>query len=159
EGVSRRCGKPRALDLAGQCGVSVRSSMMDRVLFGQGYFLRFDPKLWAAQQPYAPLGTLYAAACVRERGYEVSLFDAMLATSQREWVEMLDRLRPRFAVLYEDSFNYLSKMCLLRMREAALSMVGAARKRGVHVIVAGSDATDHARVYLDGGADVVVTGE
>jgi len=132
---------------------------MDRVLFGQGYFLRFDPKLWAAQQPYAPLGTLYAAAYVRERGYEVSLFDAMLATSQREWVEMLDRLRPRFAVLYEDSFNYLSKMCLLRMREAALSMVGAARKRGVHVIVAGSDATDHARVYLDGGADVVVTGE
>src|SRR5207253_2454839 len=25
------------------------------VLFGQGYFLRFDPKLWAARQPYAPL--------------------------------------------------------------------------------------------------------
>ena len=32
------------------------------VLFGQAYFLRFDPKLWEAQQPYAPLGTLYAAA-------------------------------------------------------------------------------------------------
>ena len=133
--------------------------MMDRVLFGQAYFLRFDPKLWAAQQPYAPLGTLYAAACVRERGYEVSLFDAMLASSQREWVEMLDRLRPRFAVVYEDSFNYLSKMCLLRMREAALSMVSAARKRGAQVIVAGSDATDHASTYLAGGADVVVTGE
>src|SRR5262249_35935805 len=49
--------------------------------------------------------------------------------------------------------------CLLRMREAALSMVGAARKRGAHVIVAGSDASDHARVYLEGGAEVVVTGE
>ena len=35
------------------------------VLFGQAYFLRFDPKLWEAQQPYAPLGALYAAACVR----------------------------------------------------------------------------------------------
>src|SRR5262245_55653428 len=32
------------------------------VLFGQAYYLRFDPKLWAAQQPYAPLGALYAAA-------------------------------------------------------------------------------------------------
>ena len=41
------------------------------VLFGQAYFLRFDPKLWEAQQPYAPLGALYAAACVRERGYRV----------------------------------------------------------------------------------------
>src|SRR5262249_5268437 len=38
------------------------------VLFGQAYFLRFDPKLWNAQQPYAPLGALYAAACARERG-------------------------------------------------------------------------------------------
>ena len=49
------------------------------VLFGQAYFLRFDPKLWEARQPYAPLGALYAAACVRERGYRVALFDAMLA--------------------------------------------------------------------------------
>ncbi len=32
------------------------------VLFGQAYFLRFDPKLWEARQPYAPLGALYAAA-------------------------------------------------------------------------------------------------
>ena len=39
----------------------------------------------------------------------------------------LDRHRPRFAVIYEDNFNYLSKMCLLRMREAALAMIDAAR--------------------------------
>ena len=38
--------------------------------------------------------------------------------------------RPRVAVIYEDSFNYLSKMCLLRMREAALEMIDhAARAR------------------------------
>ena len=86
------------------------------VLFGQAYFLRFDPKLWEARQPYAPLGALYAAACVRERGYRVALFDAMLAASEAEWAAALDRHRPRFAVIYEDNFNYLSKMCLLRMR-------------------------------------------
>ena len=38
-----------------------------------------------------------------------------------------------FAVIYEDSFNYLSKMCLLRMREAALTMIDAARARGITV--------------------------
>ena len=97
------------------------------VLFGQAYFLRFDPNLWAAAQPYAPLGTLYAAASVRSRGYEVAFFDAMLAESEADWALALDRHRPRFAVIYEDSFNYLSKMCLLRMREAALTMIAAAR--------------------------------
>src|SRR5262245_57728917 len=100
------------------------------VLFGQAYFLHFDPKLREAEQPYPPLGTLYAAAVVRARGYSVALFDAMLAQSTDEWVEALDRRRPRVAVLYEDSFNYLSKMCLLRMREAALTMIRAARERG-----------------------------
>ena len=53
----------------------------------------------------------------------------MLAESEAEWGEALDRHRPRFAVIYEDSFNYLSKMCLLRMREAALTMIDAARDR------------------------------
>jgi anaerobic magnesium-protoporphyrin IX monomethyl ester cyclase len=129
------------------------------VLFGQAYFLRFDPKLWEARQPYAPLGALYAAAGVRERGYSVALFDAMLAVSEAEWADALDRHRPRFAVIYEDNFNYLSKMCLLRMRQAALTMIDAARERGVTVIVAGADATDHPVTYLDRGAAVVVTGE
>jgi anaerobic magnesium-protoporphyrin IX monomethyl ester cyclase len=129
------------------------------VLFGQAYFLRFDPKLWEARQPYAPLGALYAAACVREHGYRVALFDAMLAASEAEWAEALDRHRPRFAVIYEDNFNYLSKMCLLRMRQAALTMIDAARERGITTIVAGADATDHPVTYLDRGAFVVVTGE
>ncbi len=129
------------------------------VLFGQAYFLRFDPKLWSARQPYAPLGALYAAACARQHGYRVALFDAMLAESETEWVQALDRHAPRLAVIYEDNFNYLSKMCLLRMRQAALTMIAAARERGIPVVVAGSDATDHPAAYLDSGAAVVVAGE
>ncbi len=83
----------------------------------------------------------------------------MLAASEAEWADALDPHRPRFAVIYEDNFNYLSKMCLLRMREAALTMIDAARARGITTIVAGSDASDHPERYLDRGADVVVAGE
>jgi anaerobic magnesium-protoporphyrin IX monomethyl ester cyclase len=129
------------------------------ILFGQSYFLRFDPKLFAAMQPYPPLGTLYAASYMRSRGYEVDLFDAMLAESESEWDQALERTRPRIAVLYEDNFNYLSKMCLLRMRQAAFAMLGMARQRGCTVIVAGSDASDHAQAYFSAGADYVLIGE
>ena len=55
---------------------------MTHILFGQSYYLRFDPKLCQAMQPYPPLGTLYAAAYLRARGYEVAFFDAMLAESE-----------------------------------------------------------------------------
>src|SRR3989304_6169368 len=63
----------------------------------------------------------------------------MLAESEADWDEALQRHGPRFAVLYEDNFNYLSKMCLLRMRQAALTMIEMARKRGCTVVVAGSE--------------------
>lgn len=132
---------------------------MSSVLFGQSYYLRFDPKLWAAMQPYPPLGTLYAASYLRSRGYDVALFDAMLAESEEEWARALDAERPCFAVLFEDNFNYLSKMCLLRMRQAAFTMIDMARARGCTVIVCGSDATDHAAEYLARGAQFVLIGE
>lgn len=129
------------------------------LLIGQSYYLRFDAKLWEAMQPYPPLGSLYAASYLRSLGYEAAFFDAMLAESEAPWGVALDRVQPRFAVLYEDNFNYLSKMCLLRMREAAFRMIAMARERGCTVIVAGSDATDNAEMYLERGAHFVVRGE
>ena len=132
---------------------------MSDVLFGQSYYLRFDPKLYAALQPYPPLGTMYAAAYLRARGYDVALFDAMLAASEADWAAALDRARPRFAVLFEDNFNYLSKMCLLRMRAAAFAMIDMAKARGCTVILCGADATDHADLYFARGADYVLLGE
>lgn len=132
---------------------------MTKILFGQSYYLRFDPKLWRAMQPYPPLGTLYAASYIRERGYEVALFDAMLADSEEEWVKSLDEYKPQVAVIYEDNFNYLSKMCLLRMREAAFTMIRMAKERGCTVILCGADVTDHYTKYLEHGADYCILGE
>jgi anaerobic magnesium-protoporphyrin IX monomethyl ester cyclase len=132
---------------------------MKKVLFGQSYYLRFDPKLWDAMMPYPPLGTLYAASYIRAHGYDVSLFDAMLADSEQEWANSLDEHRPDYAVIFEDNFNYLSKMCLLRMREAAFTMIEMAKARGCTVILCGADATDHYSEYLDHGADYVLLGE
>ena len=132
---------------------------MSEILLGQSYYLQFDPKLWQAMQPYPPLGTLYAASYLQLQGYSVALFDAMLAGSESEWSQALEAHQPAFAVLYEDNFNYLSKMCLLRMREAALNMIRAARQRGCAVILCGADATDHAEDYLKNGADYVLLGE
>lgn len=132
---------------------------MSEILFGQAYYLRFDPKLYAAMRPYPPLGTLYAASFIRARGYAIAVFDAMLAESERDWARALDQHRPRLAILYEDNFNYLSKMCLLRMRQAAFAMMQMAKARGCQVIVAGSDATDHLVEYFGHGADYIIIGE
>jgi anaerobic magnesium-protoporphyrin IX monomethyl ester cyclase len=130
-----------------------------QILFGQSYYLRFDSKLWEAMQPYPPLGTMYAASWLRQHGYDVALFDAMLAESEDEWAISLDEHKPQYAVVYEDNFNYLSKMCLSRMREAAFTMIEMAKSHGCMVIMCGADATDHYREYLEKGVDYCLLGE
>ncbi|AYL96008.1 B12-binding domain-containing radical SAM protein [Mucilaginibacter celer] len=132
---------------------------MNNILFSHSYFLRFDPKQWSIGQPYAPLGTIYAAALMREHGYKVSLFDTMFVKSPDEVIPELDKHKPDFFVIYDDGFNYLTKMCLTNMREAAFKMAKLAKARGCKVIVSSSDSTDRYAVYLAEGADFVILGE
>ena len=96
-----------------------------RVLLSHSYFLRFDPKQWRLSKPYPPLGTLYAAATLREAGYDVELFDVMFAQGPDDIVPTLESFQPDVLVLYDDGFNYLTKMCLTNMREAAFRMARA----------------------------------
>ncbi|MEO5998835.1 MAG: radical SAM protein [Chitinophagaceae bacterium] len=132
---------------------------MKDILFTHSYFLRFDPKQWEAGEPYAPLGTLYAAALMRENGYRVSLFDTMFAHSADEVITPLETKKPDFFVIYDDGFNYLTKMCLTNMRDAAFEMIRLAKARGCTVIVSSSDSTDHYEKYLIEGADFILLGE
>ena len=132
---------------------------MHRVLFSHSYFLRFDPKQWAQQKPYPPLGTLYAASLLRESGYEVSFFDTMFSKEADEISAPLKKIQPGLFVLCDDGFNYLTKMCLTNMREAAFVMIRLAKAAGARVVVSSSDATDHFAGYLSQGADFVILGE
>ncbi|MFI4885468.1 MAG: B12-binding domain-containing radical SAM protein [Steroidobacterales bacterium] len=129
------------------------------ILLGHSYFLRLDPKQWKRAKPYPPLATLQVAARLRDLGHRVDLFDAMLAEGIGEYERKLAALEPQLVLLYEDNYNFLTKMCLARMRAAACRMIAAARRAGARVIVAGSDATDEPEAYLAAGSDAVLAGE
>jgi anaerobic magnesium-protoporphyrin IX monomethyl ester cyclase len=129
------------------------------ILLASSFFLRNDPKQLERMKPYPPLATLLVAAAVRERGHDVALFDASLARGVHEFVALLSDTRPTVVGILEDNFNYLTKMCTVRTREATLEMVAVARAHGCRVAVNGSDASDHPALYLAAGADAVITGE
>jgi anaerobic magnesium-protoporphyrin IX monomethyl ester cyclase len=129
------------------------------ILVCHSYFLRLDPKQVERAKPYPPLATLQVAAILRQAGHEVSLFDAMLADGIDEYDRKLRALKPQLVLLYEDNFNFLSKMCLARMRRAACEMIAAARRAGARVIAAGADVSDAPGPYLLAGADVALLGE
>lgn len=130
-----------------------------RVLFTHSYFRQFDPKQVAHGQPYPPYGTILAASLLRENGFEVFLFDTMFSKDPLEILPVLASVKPDVLVIYDDGFNYLTKMCLSNMRDAVFKMQKLAAEYHCKVVVTSSDSADHYEKYIHEGADVVILGE
>ena len=132
---------------------------MTDVLLTHSYHLYYDRKQTRKMQPYPPLGTLYAAALLRSAGLSVSVFDTMLNDPEEGFRSAFKQHNPKVVVIYEDNFNFLSKMCLTRMREVAYQILETSRQGGAPVLVNGSDASDHGLEYLKQGFRAVLLGE
>lgn len=129
------------------------------VLLTHSYHLPLDSKQLRKMEPYTPIGTLYAATAIRNAGMSVSVFDSMLQEPEDAFRALLLVHRPKIVAVYEDDFNFLSKMCLTRMREVAWNIARAAKEIGAIVIAHGSDSTDHPDLFLLNGFDYVLCGE
>lgn len=129
------------------------------VLLTHSYFLRFDPKQWNNQTPYPPLATLYASSVLRKTGYSIQFVDSMFWQSPDELKQHIQQHQPNIVFICDDGFNYLTKMCLTNMREAAFRMIEVAKSSGAVVFMSSSDATDHPEKYLGRGADFIIAGE
>src|SRR5690349_16154039 len=87
-----------------------RRSRMADVLLTHSYHLYFDRKQVRKMQPYAPLGTLYAAALLEQNGVDSAVFDTMLQDPVNGFPAALGSHTPKVVAVYEDNFNFLSKM-------------------------------------------------
>ncbi len=132
---------------------------MSDVLIASSYFYKLDSKQWKFKQPYPPLGTLLAASVTRNLGFNISLFDSSLKNSPGEIGKYLKQENPRYFVIYDDGFNYLTKMCLTVMREASFTMAEEGKRNSCTVIISSSDASDHYEKYFSHGVDYVIRGE
>jgi len=132
---------------------------MSSILFSHSYYYKLDTKQWKNKMPFPPLGTLYAASLLRKNGFEINLFDTNLRDNPYEIESILKESKPKYLVIYDDGFNYLTKMCLTTMREACFEMIKIGKSYNCNIIVCSSDATDHFEKYLNQGADFVIRGE
>ncbi len=130
------------------------------ILLAHAFYITNDTKQREEKfRPYPPLATLYAASILRDSGYEVALYDATLEQNEDSFQEIFNDVNPRLLIIYEDNFNFLSKMCLTHVREATLRMAKTGKDAGTSVIVCSSDASDDPSTYLACGVDYVILGE
>ena len=132
---------------------------MKTILLTNSYYYRYDAKQWQTAQPYPPLGTIYAAAVLEEAGYHVNFYDSNLVASEEAFIQLLEESKPDLLLIYDDGFNYLTKMCLTNMREATFSILKKSRTLNIPSVINSSDSTDHFEEYHENGADYVIHGE
>ncbi len=130
-----------------------------KILIGQSYFRVLDPKELERQMPYPALGALYAATILKNLNYEVIFFDSMLCSNPDELNIKIKETKPDLLLIYDDEFNYLTKMCLSNMREAAVGFIRTAKKLKIPSLIYSSDATDFSFPYLDAGCEAIIYGE
>ena len=118
------------------------------LLLAHGYFLSEDAKERRIMKPYPPLGILYLSSHLKQRGFNVAVFDSTFRRRD-EFVQLLRRDRPPVVGL----------SCNLMTKRSVLAMARAAREEGAFVVVGGPDPPHYAEEYLAHGADVVAIGE
>ncbi|MBN1402398.1 MAG: B12-binding domain-containing radical SAM protein [Anaerolineae bacterium] len=125
------------------------------VLLANPLFLARDPVERRLMTPYFPLGLLYLAACLREAGFSVAIFDGMFKPGPESFTEALRAHRPRVVGL----------SILTTVRATAVELAQSARAAGAVIVVGGSDPTARPESYLEPSlgrgpvADFVVIGE
>ena len=100
---------------------------MSDVLLATSFFLKNDTKQIKKMRPYAPLGPLLAATSLRNLGYSVSVFDAMLSEGEEEFKARLDEDRPgmvgRFGTLLGNHNVNIARMEVGRQRRRGQAMI------------------------------------
>lgn len=97
--------------------------------------------------PYFPLGLLYLAAFLRERGHSVEIFDGTFQDGPQDFENALIELKPRSVGIGVVRPN----------RDMALKLAAVAREHGASVILGGPDPTISPDTYLEHPAvDLIV---
>lgn len=110
-------------------------------------FLQEDQAERETMSPYFPLGLLYLAAFLRERGFSVDVFDGAFADGIDDFKAALRLHDPQVVGLTVVKPN----------RGTALRLAGLAQAHGATVVVGGPDPTSDPVGYLqDPGVDLVV---
>jgi radical SAM superfamily enzyme YgiQ (UPF0313 family) len=101
-------------------------------------FIDKDPIEKKIMTPYFPLGLMYLAAVLRQRGYTVEMFDCAFRQDYSEFEEYMRRARPPVVGI----------TALITVRRHALALAEIAHRYGAQVILGGPDPTGIPERYL-----------
>jgi len=124
-----------------------RNVMTTDILLVNPVFLNQNETEKALMTPYFPLGLLYLAGFLRERGFSVEIFDGTFSDGIDDFAAILSESHPSVVGITAVQPN----------RETALNLAEIAHNAGATVILGGPDPTSNPEVYLQNPVvDIIV---
>jgi radical SAM superfamily enzyme YgiQ (UPF0313 family) len=123
---------------------------MADVLLINPYILKLD-RGWESHHvlPYPPLGLMYLAGILREKGYQPLIYDGIFKDGIADIERYVDGVKPKIAGV----------TALNHYRRSALETIRMLKRKGITVLAGGPDATIYDQEYLKAGCDIVVKSE
>jgi anaerobic magnesium-protoporphyrin IX monomethyl ester cyclase len=118
------------------------------LLLTHGFFLAEDAKERNIMRPYPPLGILYLSAYLRNKGFDVDVYDSTFGSKQ-ELFGLLENTPPGWLGVYG---NLLTRANVVEIAERA-------RSAGWRVVLGGPEPANYAEEYLAAAAEYIVPGE
>lgn len=118
------------------------------ILLSHGYFIAEDAHEQQIMKPYPTLGLLYISSYLKQRGFDVALFDSTFE-DLASFAAYVQETRPGVVGLY----------CNLMTKKNVLHMIPICRQGGATVILGGPEPFSYAAEYLAAGAQIIVSGE
>lgn len=118
------------------------------ILLSHGYFIAEDAHEQEIMKPYPTLGLLYISSHLKNKGFDVDLFDSTFEDLD-SFAAHVRRERPGVVGLY----------CNLMTKKNVLRMIPMCREAGATVILGGPEPISYAAEYLHAGAHIIVAGE
>lgn len=118
------------------------------ILLASTYFMVEDSQEQRVMKPFPPLGILYISSHLKEKGFDVGVYDATFS-SFGDFAAVVREKRPPVVGLY----------ATLMTRQSTLRSIQLCRSLGSLVVLGGPEPAEHAAEYLSRGANVVVRGE
>lgn len=118
------------------------------ILLTHGYFLSEDEHEKKVMRPYPPLGILSISAYLKQKGFEVAVYDNTFSTPA-DFTAYIQQARPSIIGIYANMMT----------RRFIIGLLPAMKATGATVVMGGPDPANYPQNYIDFGADVVVIGE
>lgn len=119
-----------------------------KIILCHTYFLEEDEHEKQIMKPYPPLGLLYLSAYLKERHFDVEVYDTTFS-SYPALVEHLIKKKP----------DILGVHCNLLTKYNVMKLIKFCQENDIVSILGGPDASTQIEEFLSYGADIIISGE